>query len=674
MRSVVRVSRLMLSLSLFMGVLVAVTPARAQTTVLHDQYDNLTSTTTNSQNYDSVNDDYDNEAADDFEVPAGTTWTIQTFEVDGQYNSPDDRPSSLNVRIYHDANGLPGALVEEWLNLQPTGGFGEPDYSNFSIPLPDAPALSPGRYWISVQVNLVSGEHWFWRNRSETDFNPAAWRNPGGAWETPCEDWGRRAATCAPSGDLSTSNPDQVFRLIGTAGTGTGTTGVALDMDADDGAPTNSSGNPGACDLSTAGSDPARESSAVNEIDPTTATAIGNFHRICAAAFSSGQTNAGRVAQARITFTIQGPGRIYAAGSGGSCNVSARPAAATTVKVTANAAGYAFACLYSQAVGRTTVTASSGQPAVSATGTKDWVVDPATARFIQLCQRDIAGPNCDTADAFNEPGDEHEFTARVTDAQGNPVANVPVEFRETGSGVFVPGETNTTTVNTDANGLARAILTSDEEGESSVVAEISPSDSTGSFRGPGVDDDECEQPSGQDGEPAAGNCVSQALIKRWQPEPPTPLCDDGEDNDGDQLVDMEDPGCNAPEDGSEDPFNQADPTRVRHERRISVRFTDGTGARNNGLVVFGRLRLADGGDNPDCIRQVPVNVQRKQNDRWVTKKSTTTNRRGRYAVEIFDLAGRYRAVAVQTELLDEELNIVNVCVRALKAKRHRHRR
>ncbi|HEV3473741.1 MAG TPA: Ig-like domain-containing protein, partial [Actinomycetota bacterium] len=329
------------TIALLAGLVGTVTPARAQTTVLHDQYNNSAQTTTNSQNYDTVSDTYDNEAADDFEVPAGATWTIATVEVAGQYHSPNDRPSSVNVRIYRDATGLPGTSVEEWPNLQPTGGFGSPNFSNFSIPLPDAPPLGAGRYWISVQVNLVSGQHWFWRNRSATTLNPAAWRNPGGAWETPCENWGQRAATCAPSGDLAATDPDQVFRLLGASG--------------------------------------------------------GN------------QT-------------------------GG----------------------------------------------------------PSTARNIQLCQGDVAGPGtaCDTSDAFNEPGTEHEFTARVTDRRGDPVANVPVEFRETGPGVFTPQGGSTATVTTDANGLAAVILTSDVAGESSVVAEIDAGDPP-TFREPGVDDDEC---------------------------------------------------------------------------------------------------------------------------------------------------------------------------------------
>ncbi|MFN2587486.1 MAG: Ig-like domain-containing protein [Actinomycetota bacterium] len=441
------------------------------------------------------------------------------------------------------------------------------------------------------------------------------------------------------------------------------TNAVGLDMDADD---------VGGCELGSA-TDANRETTAQNTINPTPggALAAGNFHRICAAAFQTNQVgNQGRLAGAQITFTIQGPGRIFAPNANGQCNTNAQPAAGTTVTVAADNNGIAFACLYSQQVGRTTVTATSGTPAQTATGTKDWVVSPNTARFIQLCHGDIAGTTCVTGEQSNEPGDEHEMTARVTDAQGNPVANVPVQFRETGPGIFTPQGGSSATVNTDANGLAAVLLTSDVEGTSTIVAEIDPGNTTA--RQAGANNDECEAPAGTNNQPAAGNCISQTLTKVWDDIPPDiPECDDGLDNDGDDLIDFgEDPGCIDDNDNSELPVNLP-PTEVRHDRSISIRFQDGTGARNNGLVVFGRVRAPG---FPDCRSAVPVNVQRRVSGRWVTKKTTTTNRRGRYAVEIFDQASRYRAVAPRFEILDEDLNELHICRKAIKVKRHRHRR
>ncbi|HEX2196274.1 MAG TPA: Ig-like domain-containing protein, partial [Actinomycetota bacterium] len=379
--------------------------------------------------------------------------------------------------------------------------------------------------------------------------------------------------------------------------------------------------------------------------------------------------NQGRLAGAQVTFTIQGPGRIYAPNANGGCNTNAQPAAGTTVTVTADNNGIAFACLYSQQVGRTTVTATSGTPAQSATGTKDWVVNPNAARFIQLCHSDVAGTVCETGVQLNEAGDEHQMTARVTDAQGNPVPDVPVQFRETGPGIFTPQRGSSATVNTDANGLAAVLLTSDVEGTSTIVAEIMAGSGLNGARGGGAADDECEAPAGTNNQPAAGNCISQSLTKIWEEEPVNGIeCDDGIDNDGDDLIDYpDDPGCLDDADGSELPVNET----TEHVRTISMRFDDPEGGGGKRLVVFGRLRARG---FSDCRKQMPVNVQRRVNGRWITKKTTTTNGKGRYAVEIFDLASRYRAVAPRTEVVDEDLSHIDICRRAVKAKRHRHRR
>jgi uncharacterized protein (DUF2141 family) len=420
-----------------------------------------------------------------------------------------------------------------------------------------------------------------------------------------------------------------------------------------------------------------REKTAANQINPNVATGNAgatNFHEICAAAF---QTNANApTAGQQITFTISGVGRIFAVGANERCSTAAVPAAGTTLTVTAGTDGVARACLFSQQVGRTTVTVSSGNPAQTDTGTKDWTVNPNTARYIQLCHGDVAGTTCETANQTNEPGDDHEMTARVTDRQGNPVANVQVQFREIGPGIFTPQGGSTANTTTDANGLAAVLLTSDVEGTSTIVAEIMSGTGGGGGRGAGAADDECEQPAGTNNNPAAGNCISQTLTKIWdETDPVDPECDDGIDNDNDGYTDFgEDPGCVDNNDNSELPVNpppDEDPTKVRHDRRVSIRFTHGTGARNNGLVVYGRLRVPDGFNN--CRSQQPINIQRRISGRWVTKKTTNTNRKGRYAVEIFDQASRYRAVAVKTKILDEDANVLHICMKAVKAKRHRHR-
>ena len=264
------------------------------------------------------------------------------------------------------------------------------------------------------------------------------------------------------------------------------TNGVALDMDADDGASTGSSGSPGWCELTTAGEDTNRESVVRNDINKRDKTAAGNFHRICAAAFQNSQaSNNGRLAGAQVTFTISGPGRIYAPTASNGCSMAARPPTSTSVTVTADEAGYAFACLYSQTTGRTVVTASSGAPAHTATGQKVWTID-------------------------------------------------------------------------------------------------------------GI---------------------------------------------------------------------------IRHNRAISIGFDHLQAGQR--LLIMGKLRLVDG-EFDRCVRNQPVIVERRVDGRWVTQKSTRTNRRGRYAVEIADRTGKYRAWAPKTSITDLATNTTDVCVPASKRATHTH--
>jgi hypothetical protein len=104
-------------------------------------------------------------SADDFDVPAGEKWTVNEIHVFGFFDlfhessqtPPGPPPSQLNVRIYANTTqtfgdppdqstlDFPGALVYDSGSVAATGG---PDYT---VPIPNAPPLSSGRYWISVQ-------------------------------------------------------------------------------------------------------------------------------------------------------------------------------------------------------------------------------------------------------------------------------------------------------------------------------------------------------------------------------------------------------------------------------------------------------------------------------------------------------------------------------------------
>ena len=102
-------------------------------------------------------------------------------------------------------------------------------------------------------------------------------------------------------------------------------------------------------------------------------------------------------------------------------------------------------------------------------------------------------------------------------------------------------------------------------------------------------------------------------------------------------------------------------------RNITINFRHGAG---NKLVVFGNLSVTNGTVD-ECTSEVPVNIQQRAGGRWRTRKTPRTSQRGRYAVEIFDRASRYRALAQPRRFLDEGYEL-NICEETLKAEAHRH--
>ena len=180
-------------------------------TILYDQTDNPAANSTVSQNFETANDAFDNQLADDFVVPAGG-WTIGQVNVLGVYFNGPGPATSVNVIFYADAAGLPGAAVPggTYLNAAITSGAAT---GAFQICLPASLTLAPGTYWVSVQANLnfTPGGEWGWTDRVVTSNSPAAWQNPGGGFGTPCTTWGQRGThRCL----IDTGNNDQLFQLL----------------------------------------------------------------------------------------------------------------------------------------------------------------------------------------------------------------------------------------------------------------------------------------------------------------------------------------------------------------------------------------------------------------------------------------------------------------------------
>ena len=177
---------------------------------LYDQTSGASVTATNSQNFEPANAAFNDFTADDFVVPANTTWSLSEIDVLGQYFNGTGPATSVNVFLYNDNAGLPGTQIAAYTSIVPTGGTSSP---NFNIPIP-ATSLTAGTYWVSVQANesFTPNGEWGWVDRSPTANNGAAWSNPGNGFATVCHPGYGRRTTCV-TGDLAA--PDQAFKILG---------------------------------------------------------------------------------------------------------------------------------------------------------------------------------------------------------------------------------------------------------------------------------------------------------------------------------------------------------------------------------------------------------------------------------------------------------------------------
>src|SRR6476659_3126036 len=185
---------------------------RAGQVVLYDQYNNATTVATGSQEFPDF-PDFTDFTADDFVVPAGATWNVESIDTDGiPFNcSGSCVPDNFNVFFYTDSAGLPGTQIYSG-TAQPFVISGSTYTINLAVPA----VLTEGNYWVSVQAPevLTGGGQWGWTDRSIQSNSPAAWQNPGGGFGV-CPTWAQKL-TCIPTA----GGPDNVFRLNGTGGGG----------------------------------------------------------------------------------------------------------------------------------------------------------------------------------------------------------------------------------------------------------------------------------------------------------------------------------------------------------------------------------------------------------------------------------------------------------------------
>ena len=186
-------------------------PPAAPQVVLYDQYNNASLAASLSSTFTDF-PTFNADLADDFVVPGGETWNVQSIDADGLYFNGPGPAASFNVFFYADNGGLPGAQVFSATNQPFTQNS-----STFTVNLASPAVLTAGTYWVEMQGNMTfnpNGE-WGWTDRTVQSNNPAAWQNPGGGFGM-CPTWTVKTI-CIPSA----GGPDQVYRLNGTTVGGT---------------------------------------------------------------------------------------------------------------------------------------------------------------------------------------------------------------------------------------------------------------------------------------------------------------------------------------------------------------------------------------------------------------------------------------------------------------------
>jgi len=182
--------------------------------VLYNQTSGNSGVGIDSQMFESEYSAYDDQAADDFTVPKGSTWTVEQVDASGEYFNGSGPAASENVYFYAAGKGKksgPGKLLMSF-----TGVKGQDSSGSYSITLPKGGmVLKAGHYFVSVQsVCSFSGGcgEWGWNTTTAggaTYGSPADWENPGGGFGV-CPTWGAEA-TCIPDGQ----GPDMIFELLG---------------------------------------------------------------------------------------------------------------------------------------------------------------------------------------------------------------------------------------------------------------------------------------------------------------------------------------------------------------------------------------------------------------------------------------------------------------------------
>lgn len=176
-----------------------------------------------SQDFETAYNQYDCAAADDFIVPSGAAWTIDSIRIYGQYSGAAMAVCPARLTLYQDSGGAPAAEITSftWSTDQDLNGDGDL-LLVFDCPI----RLEAQRYWMSVQSTKTFGSgggQWYWTRDSVGAGLPFFWHNVGGGFGTSCSTF-TQMSTCVSS----ITEPGVAFIIYGCAG-GPDITGLPTD-------------------------------------------------------------------------------------------------------------------------------------------------------------------------------------------------------------------------------------------------------------------------------------------------------------------------------------------------------------------------------------------------------------------------------------------------------------
>ena len=173
--------------------------------VLLDQIDQLPSSAIWSLNFPGDNP-WDAQAADDFEVPPGQTWTFSGAEWAVEWFPAPPPDPTANITIFADNAGAPGnpLFSESDRPIQPSDEVP----GTWWVQVLEPPQFDPGKYWFLLEANCPIGTEMLIKESAAPRGDPYLWRNPGGAFGTSCSDW-------TPALQCLGSQPSVAIRLLG---------------------------------------------------------------------------------------------------------------------------------------------------------------------------------------------------------------------------------------------------------------------------------------------------------------------------------------------------------------------------------------------------------------------------------------------------------------------------